>query len=506
MPKLRRTVAAAAALAAAMVLSACSAGSSGNSGGSSAGADQDSLTVALTAEPQNFDFTTTGGAPIPQLLMTNVYEGLVVIDQEGTPQPQLAESWELSDDRKSYTFTLQEDVTFSNGEPFTADDVKASIERVQNDWVLDLKNKMDVVESVEVVSPTEVTVTLSRPSNAWLFDMGTSVGAMMPKEVGDLANEPIGTGPYVITDVKRGDSISLEARDDYWGEEPAIKDVTMRYFADAVATTNALRAGDVDLVYNLGAPDLIDGFKSDDAFSVVEGSTNREIMLAMNNKRAPFDDIRVRQAVRYAIDEQAVIDTAWAGYGTEIGGMVPPHDPYYEDLTDLYPYDPDKARDLLKEAGAENIDVTWKVPTLPYATAVSDIVVSQLADVGINVTIESTEFPAVWLDTVWTQADYEMTVIGTAEARDMLITFNDPEFYTGYDNSKIKDLAAAADQGTEEEYVEGMKEVARIISEDAAAEFLFLYPLVSVSKAGLEGVQENEVTEALTLSTMHWSE
>lgn len=501
MSAFRRTFVATAA-AAALTLSACGAGSSTSS---SSDSDGESVRIALTAEPQNLDFTTTGGSPIPQLLMTNVYEGLVFLDPQGEIQPALAKSWEVSDDRKTYDFTLEEDVTFSNGEPFTAEDVKASIERVQNEWVLDLKKKMDVVESVEVVSPTQVRVNLSRPSNAWLFDMGTSVGAMMWKDATDLANEAIGTGPYEITEIKTGESISLVARDDYWGEAPAISDVTLQYYSDAVATTNALRAGDADLIYNLGAPDLIDSFEQDDSYTVQVGDTNREIMLAMNHDEPPFDDVRVRQAVRYAIDNQAVIDTAWAGFGKDIGSMVPPHDPYYEDLSDMYPHDPEKARQLLKEAGAENINVTYKVPTLPYATASAEIVVSQLADVGINATIESTEFPAVWLDQVWTKDNFEMTVIGTAEARDMLITFNDPDFYPGYDNSKIKDVAAAADAGTEEEYVEGMKEVARTISEDAAAEFLFLYPLVSVSNAGLEGVQINEITEALTLKSMHWA-
>ena len=506
MRTLSRTIAASSAVTA-LVLTGCSAGSVDSSGTpSSAGSEKDTVNIALTAEPQNLDFTTTGGAPIVQLLLTNVYEGLVKIDQNGEVQPQLAERWEVSDDKRTYTFTLREGVTFSDGSEFTSADVQDTIRRVQNDWTLSLADKMDIVESVEALSDTEVKITLSRPSNAWLFDMGTSVGAMMPSEATDLANQAIGTGPYTVTDVRPGDRVVLEARDDYWGDAPAIQTVNMRYFADAVATTNALRSGDVDLVYNIGTPDLIDSFASDDAYSVTEGTTNREIVLAMNNQAAPFDDQRVREAVRYAIDKQAVVDTAWGGYGQLIGSMVPPHDPYYEDLTDLYPHDPDKARQLLAEAGAENLSITWKVPTLPYATAVVDSVVSQLADVGIKVTVESTEFPAVWLDTVWTQKDYQMTVIGTTEARDMLTTFADPEAFPQYDNPEIAELAATADQGSEEEYLDGMKQIARTISEDAAADFLFLYPLVSVSNSKLHGVQENEVTEALTLSTLSWSE
>jgi peptide/nickel transport system substrate-binding protein len=137
-------------LAAALSVSACSAGSGGTEAAESS--EQTDITVALTGEPTNLDFTTTAGAAIPQALMSNVYEGLVEIDQEGSIQPLLAESWDISDDRRTYTFNLRPDVTFSNGEAFTADDVKFSIERVLSDaWVSSLKTKMSVVESVNVL-------------------------------------------------------------------------------------------------------------------------------------------------------------------------------------------------------------------------------------------------------------------------------------------------------------------------------------------------------------------
>lgn len=511
MPRFRRLVTLATLAAAALTLSACSAGATatGDNDGSgtstSLGATSDTVTIAMMSEPQNFDFTTTGGATIPQLLMTNVYEGLVYIDQQGKVQPRLADSWDLSDDRTTYTFHLHPAVTFSNGQALTAEDVKASLDRVKTDWVVDLKQKMDVVDSVTVNSPTEVEVKLKQPSNAWLFDMGTSVGAIMPKTLGDIANTPIGTGPFVISDVKKGESVTLTARDDYWGEQPGMKTIKIRYFADAVATTNALRAGDVDLIYGLAAPDLIDTFKNDNDYTVTQGTTNREVILLMNNKAKPFDDIRVRQAVNYAIDDRSVLDTAWAGYGTLIGALVPPSDPYYEDLTGLYPYNPDKARELLKEAGAEHPEITLSIPTLPYATAATDIVVSQLKDVGFNVKVESTEFPAVWIDKVWTKHEYQATIIGTAEARDLLTTFDRPGNYTGYDNSKIHDIAVAADRGTEQEFIDGMKQVARTVAEDAAADYLWLYAIVSVGKAGLTGIQQNEVTEAFSMSTLKWS-
>lgn len=501
---IKPTLGTAVLLSGALALSSCSAGSTGSA--TEETGERNSITVALTGEPVNLDFTTTAGAAIPQALMSNVYEGLVEIDQEGEIQPLLAESWELSEDRTTYTFQLQDGVTFSNGEPFTAEDVKFSIERVQSDaWVSSLKNKMDVVESVNVLGETEVEVVLSRPSNAWLFDMGSLVGAMFdPSAVDDLANTAIGTGPFKIEAWNRGQSIEMAARDDYWGDAPNVETATLQYFADATATTNALHSGDVDVVYNMQAPELLPTFEESRKFQVLEGTSNGEIVLSMNNQRPPFDDVRVRKAVMYAIDRQAVVDTAWSGYGTVVGAAVPPTDPYYEDLNHVYPHNPEKARKLLAEAGAENLEITFKVPTRPYATAVSEIVVSQLAEVGIDVTIESSEFPAVWLDEVFTQHDYQMSVVLAVESRDVLTMFNDPDYYLGYDNSDIKKLAAEADAADEEGYIEGMQEVVRTITDDAAANVLFIFPNIVVAKAGVTNIPENSVTEALDLTNIGW--
>jgi peptide/nickel transport system substrate-binding protein len=495
--------AAALATAATFGLAACSAGAGNSSGGD--GETPTTATIALTGTPTNLDFTTTAGSAIPQALMSNVYEGLVELDQSGEIVPLLAEEWTVSEDRKTYTFTLQEGVTFSNGDEFTADDVKFSLDRVKTDWVSSLKAKMDVVDSVEVVSPTEVAVHLSAPSNAWLFSLATPVGAIFSEDgVDDLANTPIGTGPYAVEKWTPNESLVLDTRDDYWGEAPGVEQVTLKYFADATATTNALQTGDVDAIANLQAPELLSSFESDDRFVVTTGTSSGEVSLSLNNRAAPFDDVRVRQAVLYALDEQAVLDTAWNGYGSLVATYATPTDPYYEDLNDVYPYDPEKAKELLKEAGQENLDITFTVPTRPYAQAVSEIVVSQLKDVGINATIKSAEFPAVWLDEVFTKHDYQMTTVLAVEARDILTVFNDPDYYIGYDNSKIAPIAAEADTADEAGYIDGMQQFARQIVDDAASGVLFLFPNITVAKAGLQGMPENAIIEALDLTNLSW--
>lgn len=503
MKKTRLSLTVAAVATAALTLSACSAGS----GGTDTKKADDSVTLALSAAPTNLDFTSTSGAPITQALMTNVYETLITVDDSGELKPGLATEWQADEAGTEYTFELKDAVTFSNGDTFDANDVVFSFNRVKNDWVNGLKAKFDVVESVTAVDDNTVKVKLANPSQDFLFDLTTSVGAIFTETgVDDLANKPVGTGPFTISEWVNGERLVFSARDDYHGDEIKVSSVTFRYFADPIAATNALSAGDVDGVANLLAPELLSKFDADENFTVINGESSGQVTLSLNNKAAPFDDIRVRQAVLYAIDEQAVIDTAWAGYGSHVESFAAPADPYYEDLNDLYPYDPERAKQLLAEAGHESLNITYTVPNLSYATSSAEIVASQLAAVGINAEIKTVEFPAVWIDEVFTQKNYQMTTINHAEPRDLLNMFNNPDYYIGYDNSAIAPLVAAAKTADPEEYKQNMRAVSRQILTDAASGVLFLWPNLAVVKADLEGFPVDEVRTGLDLSKLRWKQ
>ena len=507
---MKTTTTAAALVAAGLVLAACSAGS-GSSGSSSttsgtggstgqAAVDTDRVRIGLVAEPSNLDFTRTDGAAIPQALLGNVYETLVKVDQEGEIQPSLATKYTVSKDRRTYTFTLNTNVVFHNGTALTADDVVYSINQVKKRWTVSLKSAMDVVTSAKATNPTTVTVTLSRPSNQWLYAMTTRVGAIFDdKGTADLANRPIGSGPYEFKEWKRGQSIALARNSHYWGEKPTFDNVSFQYFKDPNALNSAMLSGGIDVIGTVQAPESLDQFGNGD-YQVIQGTTNGEVVLSFNNGKGIFTDKKARQAVRYAIDHQALLDTCWAGRGTLIGSMVPPTDPWYEDRTGDYPYNPDKAKQLVGELTTTTIRL--RVPTLPYATACGQVVESQLKDVGFDVTTDQLEFPATWLTEVFTNADYDASIVAHVEPRDLGAVFGNPKYYTRYNNPTLRAALAKADRGTPEQQISEMKDAARIISEDAAADFLFLMPNLMVAKPGITGLPQNAITESFDLAAL----
>ncbi|WP_069868211.1 ABC transporter substrate-binding protein [Streptomyces malaysiensis] len=491
-----RRAGAVAAVLVCLPLAACSAGSL--SAGKSTG---NGLNIGLTAEPANFDFTRTDGAAIPQALLDNVYETLVKLDQSGAIRPDLATSWRLSKDRRTYTFHLVKDARFSNGARFTAEDAKFSIERVGSAWTVAQKAQMDVVDSVRAVSPTELEVTLKKPSNDWLYRMTTRVGAMFSRTgVRKLATEPVGTGPYVVKNWNRGDSITLVRRDGYWGRTPHFASVTLKYFKDPTAMNNALLTGTINVIAQMQSPESLYRFQNNSKYKVIEGTTNGEVVLSLNNGSGPMRNPKARQAVRYAIDHKALMDTCWAGRGKLIGGMVPPTDPWYQNLTDLYPYDRDKARKLLEESGEAGHTLRLRIPTLPYATACGTVVKSQLEQAGFKVEFDQLEFPAAWLTAVFKNSDYDLSIIGHVEPRDMQTVFGDKSYYTHYDNPEFRALLKKADQGSREQQITSMRAAARLLSEDAAADWLFLLPNLMVADEDITGLPVNSVSESLDLT------
>lgn len=482
-------------------LTACSEGDAEQDVSSSTASAGDDIVIGFSAEPVSMDFTTHDGVAIPQVLLYNVYETLVKIGPNGNIVPSLAKSWTVSDDSKTYTFNLVSDAYFTNGDKFTAKDAVFSIKYVKNDWTVSLKSGMDSVKSAKAISPTKLKVTLSKPDNAWLYRMTTRIGAMMTKSgMENLATDPVGTGPYKLKTWKRGDKIVLERNDEYWGEKPYYDTVTFAYMDSSSALTNALLSGTLDVIADVGSPYSLRVFADKPKYKVIEGTTNGEVLLSFNNSSEALDDVRVRRAIRYGINNKKLLKACMDGHGTLIGSMVPPTDPWYEDLTGMYPYKPEKAKKLLKEAGALHATLRLRLPSRPYATSCGTVVASQLEKLGLKIKMDELEFPAAWLTKVFHNANYDMTIIEHSEPRDIASVFGDPDYYLRYDNAKVRELFAKARQGTEKEQIQYMKKAAKIISKDAAAGFLFLYPNLIVAEKDITGLPKNAVSESFDLS------
>ncbi|GAB77317.1 peptide/nickel transport system substrate-binding protein [Austwickia chelonae] len=502
--KPRRVRSLAAVTVATGLIAGCSAGSSqpGPGGANGSGGNGQSLTVGMVLPPASLDFTKTDGAAIPQALLTNVYEGLVKVDQNGRIGAGLARSWRVSPDRLTYTFELRDDAKFTNGAAFTAEDVKFSVERAKKDWTTSVAKTMQMVKDVRVADPKTVQIFLNKPSNDWLFRMAaTRVGAMFSRTgVGDLAKTPVGTGPYKVEKWTPGDSLVLARNKDYWGAKPHHDKVTFKYMADTSALNNAMLTGSID-VLSVVQPDAVDRFKDTEKYVTVNGTTNSEVVLSFNNARGPFADKVVRQAARAAIDRKSLIEKCWGGKGQTIGSMVPPSDPWYEDLTTIAPYDPAKAKNLLAQAKMPTVTIRLRLPAVPYAVSCGQIVKSQLEQVGFVVKLDQLEFPA-WLTNVLQKSDYDASIVAHVEPRDLAQVYGNPDYYIHYRNPAVTAALEAADSGDEATQIAKMKEAARMIAEDSASDWLFLMPNLMVAKKGIAGLPENLLSESFDVTAV----
>ncbi|GAB3622328.1 ABC transporter substrate-binding protein [Mariniluteicoccus endophyticus] len=474
-----------------------------NGQGTSGSGSKATLAIGATAQPPTMDPTANDAAAIAQVMLYNVYETLVKLDSDGKLRPLLAQRWEVTPDNRTYTFHLDPAAKFASGRQVTADDVKFSIERIKNSAsTAALKKQMAVVESVAATDAQTATVTLTRPSNFWLYDMSSTAGIVFDsKSTDDLASRTAGSGPYALKEWAQGSTVTLGKNADYWGTAPRFDEVTFRYFSDANAMNAAMLAGDLDIISNIQAPAALPQFADASRFKVIEGTTNGEVVMSMNNQSPGLNDPRVRQAIRHAVDRKALLETVWAGKGTLIGSMVPPTDPWYEDLSGAYPYDPAKAKQLLAEAGVQNLKLRLRLPTLPYATGAGQFVASQLKEVGIEVVIDQLEFPARWVDTVLTRGDYDMSIVSHVEPRD-LVRFANPQYYFHYDNPEFQRLVNEADSGPAADQPAKLKQAAKLLSDDAGADFLFLLPQLVVTTPNITGVARNATTLSFDVTTI----
>ncbi|GAA5034552.1 ABC transporter substrate-binding protein [Microbacterium fluvii] len=482
----RSLIVVSSAIAAALVLAGCS------SSGTDTAADPADATVYIGSlyEPQNLSNTQGGGQGVTEAFNGNVYEGLYKLTDDGAVEPLLAAGEEVSEDGLTYTITLRDDVTFHSGKALTSADVKASVEAVTaEDSQSARKSAFSVISAIDTPDEKTVVFTLSQRSISFLYNL--SYIWIANAEAGDLTQSEDGTGPYTLDEWKQGSTLTLTRFDDYWGEQAKNAEVVFTYFTDATAENNALLTGEIDIITSVQSPDSLSQFAGTDDYVVSEGTSTTKELLAFNDRVAPFDDALVRKAVYSAIDTQKLLTSIWGDYGTLIGSMVPPTDPWYVDLTGVNPYDPDLSRDLLAQAGLEDgFTFTLDTPSYDPHPAVAEFLQSQLAEVGITVEINTISADE-WYTKVFQERDFEATLQEHVNDRDV-VWYGNPDFYWGYDNADVQQWVAEAEQAaTTDEQTELLTKVNQQIAEDAASVWLYLYPQIVVASSDVSGYPVN---------------
>ncbi|MGP3535372.1 ABC transporter substrate-binding protein [Microbacterium sp. RD1] len=495
----RRTALAASALilAGALALASCSGGGASPSPSTNGDPDPDAtLTVGLVLEPTNLDIRHTSGAALEQILIDNVYEGLVTRTQENEIVESLASAYTVSDDGLTYTFTLNDGITFHDGTPLTAADVVTSLQQVKDDPEIVGNAEFAGVASIAASDESTVVITLSEPNQNFLFTLTGPAGLVFKTgDTTDMQTAANGTGPFTLSAWNRGDSIELTRNDSYWGEKAGVAEVVLQYIPDFTAGVNAALDGSLDVLTAV-QPDLAPQLDGVDGFTLTEGQTTDKGTLAFNNQRAPLDDPRVREALRLAVDHEALAEAQ--GAAETLYGPIPPLDPGYEDLSDVVSYDPDRARELLEEAGVEDLSLTLTVPSF-YGATVPQVLVSAYDEIGVNLEVDSVEF-AAWLQDVYTNKDYDLSFVLHVEPRDFG-NFADPDYYFGYDNPEVQDLYAQALASTDEEESDALlAEAARIVSEDSAADWLYLGSTITAVGAGVSGFPVDSLNSRVDLA------
>ncbi len=462
---------------------------------------KDSLTIGFTLEPPHLDPTAGAAGAIDATVYANVFEGLTRIDENGAVQPQLAESWSVSEDGLVYTFNLKTGVTFHDGTAFDSADVVFSFDRAQAENSVNAQKPLFVaIEKVVAVDPQTVQVVLWRPEGSLLFNLGWGDAVIVaPESAATNKTNPVGTGPFKFSRWVKGDRVELAAV----SKDSPIQKAVFRFIPDPSAQVAALKAGDIDAITNLNAPEAVLAFQADSNFEVAIGSTEGETILSINNTRAPLNDVRVRRAIAHAIDRQAIIDGAMFGFGTPIGTHFAPHHPAYVDLTGTYPHDPAKAKALLAEAGVSDLKLTLKLPPPIYARRGGEIVAAQLKEAGIAVEIIPVEW-AQWLEQVFRGDDFDLTVVSHTEPLDIGIYARD-KYYFNYDSPAFKAVIKRLNATSDPVARTALLAVAQdIITVDSVNAYMFQLARLGVWRKGLKGMWHNAPVQATDITGVRW--
>ena len=467
---------------------------------------KDAIVIGMALEPPGLDPTAGAAAAIAEVVHYNILETLTKINADGNVTPLLAESWEVSPDLKTYTFKLKRGVKFQNGEPFNANTVKFAFDRAGSEKSTNKDKRTFANLSTQVVDDYTVVIINKEIDPDLPFVLGQATAVIVePKSADGNATKPVGTGPYKLDSWSKGSSITLSKWEGFRSPATAkINKVTFRFISDTAAQAAALLAGDVDVFTRIGTR-AVPQFKMNPQFQVILAGSRAKTILAINHKKKPLSDVRVRRAIAAAIDRKAVIEGAADGLGLPIGSHYVPGAFGYVDTTGANPFDIEKAKKLLAEAGVKTpLELTMTLPPTPYARQGGEVIAAQLAKIGIVAKLQNVEW-AQWLSGTYGNKNYDLTLISHVEPFD-LGNFAKPGYYWGYESpqfnalyEKIKTASRPADRARL------LGDAQRLLADDAVHAFLYQPQWVTVANRNLRGLWKDMPVFVNDLSALFWS-
>lgn len=493
----------AASLVSLLALAACNTGEGvdvdgdGNATDGAGAGDGGTLVAAIAGEPDQLDPQSTTSYFSFQVL-ENVFDTLVEPDVNLEMQPALAESWDVSEDQLTWTFELRDDVTWHDGSDFTADDVVYSFNRIideelSNSW------RLSAVESVEAVDEDTVEFHLNAPAPNLLANIGGFKGMAVVQqenvESGEIGQNPVGTGPFAFESYASGSSIQLTANPDYWGGAPAVSGVEFQFITEPTTALAALESGEVHWTDNI-PPQQVAALAESETVELGQVGSNDYWYLALNQAREPFGDVRVRQAISYAIDREAITEATMFGNATVNQTAIPESSAWYTEY-DRYSHDPEQATALLEEAGVDPASLSIEIMVAtdyPETVQAAQLIADQLGQIGVGAEIRTLDFGA-WLDEQG-QGNFDMLMmgwLGNIDPDDFYYGQHHSEGannYQGYSNPEVDEMLDQARTETDQEARKALyDEIATTIADDASYIYLYNPDVVQAWSPDVEGYE-----------------
>jgi peptide/nickel transport system substrate-binding protein len=361
------------------------------------GSTPDILTVAIEAPPTNLD-PRIGADAAAERLFELMYSFLVHRNASMELEPDLALSWETPDPT-TYVFHLRDDVLFHDGRPVRAADVVYSFRSMMDGTVQTAKGAaaLSLIESIEATDSETVEIHLTEPFAPFLWNLVQI--AIIPEGAGpEIAAQPIGSGPFVFDRYRVDNEIVLRRNADYFRSPPELEAVRFKIVPEAVVRGLELRKGTVDVVVNALPPDMVEVLADEPGLNVLQSPGNNYQYLAFNLEDSLFSDVRLRQAIAYAVDRDEIIEHLWRGQARPADSVLPPENWAHNDEVDRYEYDPERARAILDEAGYDGLSFTYRTSQDETGRLVAAVLQQQLSEIGIRMEIRSNEFATFFAD------------------------------------------------------------------------------------------------------------